>query len=137
MLGSLIERVFQSTPLMRGETHKILCTKNPRPISIHTLHARGYFFLGLRAGGSGNFKPHPSWAGTRNQISEKATPYPISIHSPHARGDEGMRRYGVELSISIHSPHARGDGNITRPLTPSCIFQSTPLMRGETPSGVR
>ena len=79
----------------------------------------------------------------------------ISIHSPHARGDQyGRVIAGAVATISIHSPHARGDEELLdfimrdcnfNPL-PSCegrrrvvyatsytsIFQSTPLMRGET-----
>ena len=77
----------------------------------------------------------------------------ISIHSPHARGDLMPSRYAVIISISIHSPHARGDNSSDLQLTDSSIsihsphargdnmycarrlntiFQSTPLMRGET-----
>ena len=79
---------------------------------------------------------------------------PISIHSPHARGDLRPRAAYPDSGISIHSPHARGDRrgkggkpprNNFNPL-PSCegrqkhtqkgytlsVFQSTPLMRGET-----
>ena len=43
-----------------------------------------------------------------------------------------MRGYPPPVSISIHSPHARGDVR-QGPLTFNApIFQSTPLMRGET-----
>ena len=78
----------------------------------------------------------------------------ISIHSPHARGDQKKIKNPAFQGISIHSPHARGDRRRLlcsrsrrnfNPL-PSCegrrfppterevfkIFQSTPLMRGET-----
>ena len=102
---------FQSTPLMRGET---ICMP--------------YFRLGCF----------------------------ISIHSPHARGDVLRWSIRVRLRISIHSPHARGDhgsiigarchfdfnplpshegrraGNV--PEENKIVFQSTPLMRGETSS---
>ena len=57
----------------------------------------------------------------------------ISIHSPHARGDivrTSMRQY--QNTISIHSPHARGDAEKGVEGVGSSIFQSTPLMRGET-----
>ena len=80
-------------------------------ISIHSPHARGD--QNLRPSGS----PQTS----------------ISIHSPHARGDETARRYIGTPYISIHSPHARGDAAIGKP-QPLIIFQSTPLMRGETAS---
>ena len=40
-------------------------------------------------------------------------------------------RKGAHL-ISIHSPHARGDGRVVYATSYTSIFQSTPLMRGET-----
>ena len=83
----------------------------------------------------------------------------ISIHSPHARGDPMCTQRTSLSAISIHSPHARGDNTIVihspnsrhfNPL-PSCegrhkylrytqvhfLFQSTPLMRGETARTMR
>ena len=55
---------FQSTPLMRGETHPNDWSQGESPISIHSPHARGDYYDALDA--------------------ENAK---ISIHSPHARGD--------------------------------------------------
>ena len=60
----------------------------------------------------------------------------ISIHSPHTRGDvvcNALRNY---LDISIHSPHTRGDGAAGEGERPDA-FQSTPLIRGETPTTAR
>ena len=146
--------LFQSTPLMRGETFSLTCYICVKRISIHSPHARG---------------------DVNRWITFTASA--ISIHSPHARGDlppsavRALQRHFNPLPscegrlywhtyhcsniyISIHSPHARGDicGICKRqsrshfnPL-PSCegrplddlanigkrLFQSTPLMRGET-----
>ena len=122
---------FQSTPLMRGETRMFSCTLACRTISIHSPHARG---------------------DQRHQRRDRRTG--ISIHSPHARGDADIVDRVVVAVISIHSPHARGDFQRAKPFgpgdhfnpLPSCegrpacaalvpasrIFQSTPLMRGET-----
>ena len=126
-----VKSVFQSTPLMRGETKKRHDLVFRHKISIHSPHARGdqyRFFVRLDLF--------------------------ISIHSPHARGDFILMPGERAIKISIHSPHARGDlvrGRFSarcfyfNPL-PSCEgrlsheyvscplarFQSTPLMRGET-----
>ena len=78
----------------------------------------------------------------------------ISIRSPHARGDVSVTTLADNTQISIRSPHARGDAAKNRGLhtakyfnpLPSCegrhvpamksaycrLFQSAPLMRGET-----
>ena len=124
--------VFQSTPLMRGETVNIPLYLSPcSPISIHSPHARG------------DADDH-----------RKGYVVCISIHSPHARGDVGTipslpisknfnplpscegRRIEGHVSpwaiiISIHSPHARGDVGCSV-VRAGTLFQSTPLMRGET-----
>ena len=39
----------------------------------------------------------------------------------------------LNTDISIHSPHARGDVNCRQRVARHGLFQSTPLMRGETP----
>ena len=101
--------IFQSTPLMRGETDTRFKGFRDADISIHSPHARGDKLQAL--------EPR----------AEK-----ISIHSPHARGDKCPRLCAFQLcqfqstplmrgetlrwrvlfpltSISIHSPHARGD----------------------------
>ena len=56
----------------------------------------------------------------------------ISIHSPHARGDFRSLSKARTAKISIHSPHARGDPRGISPPSRETLFQSTPLMRGET-----
>ena len=130
--ASSFSTLFQSTPLMRGETAQPCRRRAWMEISIHSPHARG-----------------------DNSCHLGHAVFQISIHSPHARGDRFLSRLIEKMTrISIHSPHARGDYSTTssslssdyfNPL-PSCEgrqcwdrctknplpFQSTPLMRGET-----
>ena len=131
---------FQSTPLMRGETHRCCGILQGHAISIHSPHARGD---GSGGGGNtgvsrfqstpltrgetrqdgrrrrrpGDFNPLPSCEGRLPGNPTCRRSRSISIHSPHARGDhEGLKRGGAGL-ISIHSPHARGDPlTVARPL---------------------
>ena len=146
---------FQSTPLMRGETIAVLIKYEPatnfnplpsregrRPgmsyslvyafISIHSPHARGdveraekphAFHISIHS-------PHARGDLRRSKIRPTS---PISIHSPHARGDVRCAPgWCTGYSISIHSPHARGDMVLPWTFNENFLFQSTPLMRGET-----
>ena len=103
--------VFQSTPLIRGETVAVKVTGANMLISIHSPHTRG----------------------DRRGKTAALMASMISIHSPHARGDlesaisgvmydyfnplpscEGRRGLRIQaragkVRISIRSPHARGD----------------------------
>ena len=72
MRGETVQRVltglkdiFQSTPLMRGETFVVIRTRDALAISIHSPHARG----------------------DQRMLSDGTLVHIISIHSPHARGD--------------------------------------------------
>ena len=116
---------------MRGKTAQDAWRYDGRRISIHSPHARG---------------------DKQTRAAESALR--ISIHSPHASGDKMNDTYTTQVIISIHSPHARGDLKSSiragtcwdfnplpscegrRQSTNSChginLFQSTPLMRGET-----
>ena len=109
----------------------------------------------VRAGTCWDFNPLPSCEGRHLHSENHISIHMISIHSPHARGDPGPATTNSFSEISIHSPHARGDAGCPQadrfsahdfnPL-PSCegrrsfrysiarsaVFQSTPLMRGET-----
>ena len=127
-------KVFQSTPLIRGETCARREGAYPDAISIHSPHTRGDRWRGRAVSGARG----------------------ISIHSPHTRGDDRPQGYkildrhfnplpsyegrpGVARStwqawISIHSPHTRGDSHL-RHQSDSFRFQSTPLIRGETGGG--
>ena len=140
---------------MRGETEAICKMQEKINISIHSPHARGDVNCRQRVARHGLFQSTPLMRGETPLIgSEKvalkfqSTPLMrgetilrpelhahdcISIHSPHARGDAPgvllLRRF---IKISIHSPHARGDVTEERSIQRIILFQSTPLMRGET-----
>ncbi len=125
-------RLFQSTPLTRGETNLgSVAGDYLMFISIHSPHTRG------------------------DPVSpEESSGQEISIHSPHTRGDivgrplpaisadfnplpshEGRRDEGVRGlpgAISIRSPHTRGDRTARRNVARRSAFQSAPLTRGET-----
>ena len=123
--------LFQSTPLMRGETQEPSKDWQPGLISIHSPHARGDWRSTEGESGGTDFNPLPSCEGRqvimeikRVKLSFQSTPLMrgetiisfekdfdvrISIHSPHARGDPTFRDARRRKGISIHSPHARGD----------------------------
>ena len=124
---------FQSTPLMRGATHRAI------PFS-------GNFY---------SFNPRPSCEG-RQELLRGQGGVRVSIHAPHARGDissalssrmllhlfqstplmrgaTGKDGRGIyAIPVSIHAPHARGDPDGHGEHRPRLRFQSTPLMRGAT-----
>ena len=124
--------IFQSTPLMRGETKKRHMRRagkldfNPLPscegrrIGTPTIAVTSAFqstplmrgeteAVESIAAGLLNFNPLPSCEG-RLQDSRRVFHVPmISIHSPHARGDCIIFSSVRVVAISIHSPHARGD----------------------------
>ena len=127
-----IARKFQSTPLMRGETHsraytgKSLDNFNPLPscegrrkltryksngvaISIHSPHARGDQGKANHNHLSNVFQSTPLMRGETFIDPINQAGFNISIHSPHARGDAGRAVSALAVMISIHSPHARGD----------------------------
>ena len=124
--------IFQSTPLMRGETLQSFRPFRPSSISIHSPHARGDDIHSLFFCKDRDFNPLPSCEGRRDVYCEIVECTNISIHSPHARGDilfstflilfprfqstplmrgETIAYFFTPLvhAISIHSPHARGD----------------------------
>ena len=79
-------------------------------ISIHSPHARGDKSPCRLCSCSSNFNPLPSCEGRQDHLEDYTRDLNISIHSPHARGDRMTRQHSKRL----------------------LIFQSTPLMRGET-----
>ena len=150
---SPIFAAFQSTPLMRGETCRADEGSKHFEISIHSPRARGDDIPLVGAHVQGISIHSPRARGDASSAREVRGTN-ISIHSPRARGDRDQQQHHRLLAISIHSPRARGDKSSVlsclliqdfNPL-PSCegrrfdqinqilrpIFQSTPLMRGET-----
>ena len=121
---------FQSTPLMRGETLTQDKIATLTAISIHSPHARGDC-TDFEKKTSRDISIHSPHARGDLVCSDFANDLSISIHSPHARGDELEQGQNDYKDISIHSPHARGDAWWAL-LTQGILFQSTPLMRGET-----
>ena len=134
VINAIFNILFQSTPLMRGETD---------------LHPE--------EGDEAIFQSTPLIRGETGACADYAQVRTISIHSPHARGDEDFYCDDVEIITFQSTPLMRGetrrafpgDGRAAdfNPLpscegrllsTQSCIlsrqFQSTPLMRGETKS---
>ena len=129
-LETTVKYQFQSTPLMRGETHPNDWSQGESPISIHSPHARGDVAEWLNA----------------------SVLKSISIHSPHARGDSPrppaktaatfqstplMRGETADpilsvahVAISIHSPHARGDALWKGMQQTTCYFNPLPSCEG-------
>ena len=167
---------FQSTPLMRGETAQNRGQAHAPGISIHSPHTRGDGEVVdmIKDLAISIHSPHTKGDGDAAAIRPRKR---ISIHSPHVRGDtrrersvkrwknfnplpshEGRPAHAAPAAkheeISIHSPHTRGDSDsytihsdhvlfqstlLIRRETPVCktgkgttLFQSTPLIRGET-----
>ena len=125
---------FQSTPLMRGETVPGAPAGGALDISIHSPHARGDTRYRKWSVCFPHFNPLPSCEGRLFQD------FRIFFHNNFnpLPSCEGRRYFDVGAPfhdlISIHSPHARGDRSLGLILTNSRKFQSTPLMRGETPT---
>ena len=147
---------FQSTPLMRGETSRRAPRRTHPCISIHSPHARGDYKKERIDLHGTHFNPLPSCEGRRRK--RKALDDPAAFQStPLMRGETKAALADINRQlISIHSPHARGDplgiGHVLfsphfnplpscegrlaahpRPIRAAALFQSTPLMRGETP----
>ena len=126
------DAAFQSTPLMRGETIApvllpvVLVNFNPLP------SCEGRHRVGGELVAASPFQSTPLMRGETAAREVDVIRLDISIHSPHARGDYPTMMSGRTYNISIHSPHARGD-TVRRALAVLVDkFQSTPLMRGET-----
>ena len=109
-----MNRIFQSTLLMRGATRYVQRVLPPLAISIHAPHARS---------DRGAYRE----SNIRN----------ISIHAPHARSDIANTPCFIESVISIHAPHARSDASAGILNTSGRTFQSTLLMRGATSGSIK
>ena len=109
-------------------------TQRPRGrISIHSPHARGDAYLPLICAAMHNFNPLPSCEG-RPLPRARKTACIYFNPLPSCEGRLTPRRGKLRaIHISIHSPHARGDNSPPTRMRGSPSFQSTPLMRGETP----
>lgn len=134
MRSLLLQILFQSTPLMRGETLRLtpvaalICAFQSTPLSRGETLTAELTSCDLttfqsaplsrgetrdphsRRAGGGDFNPLPSHEG-RPAAGDLLFSAPvISIHSPHAREDLLLRDARSDSGrISIHSPHTRGD----------------------------
>ena len=146
--------LFQSTPLMRGETALVDVETVFIGISIHSPHARGDSKAQTSSTTSRHFNPLPScegrpsfgcsyvfvcrfqstplMRGETTVVFDQSYANIISIHSPHARGDPGVKYVCCLDIISIHSPHARGDGEITNAVIVVNISIHSPHARGDS-----
>ena len=101
--------IFQSTPLMRGETLLLRIAVKSGLISIHSPHARGDSRLPDLRFACRHFNPLPSCEGRQ----DLPTPLPRVVvfqSTPLMRGEtSGVLALIITHWISIHSPHARGD----------------------------
>ena len=94
--------IFQSTPLMRGETVDDYRLGAWKCISIHSPHARG---------------DPPKVAGRRVQR--------ISIHSPHARGDGFVAV--LKTDLFDFNPLPSCEGRPTKPQSTASASNFNPL----------
>ena len=82
-----------------------------------------------------NFNPLPSYEGRLRHRPPVPKPFYFNpLPSYEGRPWPRWRRLRM-LAISIHSPHTRGDVSYDFTSSKTCSFQSTPLIRGETPRG--
>ena len=149
-VGSL----FQSTPLMRGETKLGLAKDYALRISIHSPHARGdlhgtpFSHVGIpfqstplmrgetrdqgrAAGRADHFNPLPSCEGrlraARNsRLNQNFNPL------PSCEGRLTIAGCGHGVFVFQSTPLMRGETMDSRRKNGAVKFQSTPLMRGET-----
>ena len=104
-----LHMLFQSTPLIRGETLQHSRILQALQISIHSPHARGDM-----------------------TSADTAAACYISIHSPHARGDFSVICLKSSGAYFNPLPSCEGRLELARTMRRLNRFQSTPLMRGET-----
>ena len=79
--------IFQSTPLMRGETCAEHVSNRATLISIHSPHARGDLAILATRLYPHPFQSTPLMRGETTKFLVFSSRHSISIHSPHARGD--------------------------------------------------
>ena len=109
MLPFIAVYLFQSTPLMRGETTENFIQCTFAMISIHSPHARGDALRQTAPAGYRHFNPLPSCEGRPEKPSASAS---AGNFNPLPSCEGRLTATGllhIDSEISIHSPHARGD----------------------------
>ena len=129
------QTLFQSTPLMRGETVLPVVAEQQRDISIHSPHARGDVPVPLCHAGGLHFNPLPSCEG-RRRILVVADSSSSFQSTPLMRG-ETLFSLLPYLRIAYFNPLPSCEGRLNdgSRIENLMLFQSTPLMRGETAGG--
>ena len=124
--------VFQSTPLMRGETR--LCSL-PQQSLVHfnpLPSCEGRLIAGSAMMRTRRFQSTPLMRGETRLTRGRGWRILISIHSPHARGDKCNGKLHAKSDDFNPLPSCEGRHLTMIDSTSRRIFQSTPLMRGET-----
>ena len=93
--AATVDNLFQSTPLMRGETNGVVVQPHVVDISIHSPHARGDGERLPHAKQGGIFQSTPLMRGETVLVESIVAIVLISIHSPHARGDPLPDGWGI------------------------------------------
>ncbi len=103
---------FQSTLLMRGATARLAVLRIGLNISIHAPHARSDVIRDLLAVLPDAISIHaPHARSDPAHLCWRPQAPRISIHAPHARSD-GLDLVKIrDIAISIHAPHARSDSH--------------------------
>ena len=124
---------FQSTPLMRGETCSRVVPRQSTNISIHSPHARGDSNSSINIRLILNFNPLPSCEGRR----EQSPFFSLYFNFNPLPSCEGRLVSVEHLRAAVNFnplPSCEGRHAQFNPAFQPKRFQSTPLMRGETPA---
>ena len=118
---------------MRGETRCSGRAPISVYISIHSPHARGDLLTLYSCQRAKNFNPLPSCEGRpENSVIYADIPYHFNpLPSCEGRPDPAYSRF--RFSIFQSTPLMRGETSVISAAGGFFLFQSTPLMRGETP----
>ena len=132
--ANVLQVKFQSTPLMRGRDACRASATLPALISIHSPHARGDAESSVEGSERRPFQSTPLMRGeTLSMLKNTFFVFPFQS-TPLMRGET---RPAVDVpyrgkTISIHSPHARGDP--AAPYFPICRYEisiHSPHARGD------
>ena len=101
-------------------------------VSIHSPHARGDQVKRKENNRLISFNPLPSCEGRLKANRRGNFVNKVSIHSPHARGDNNFF-FNVRINPRFNPlPSCEGRPTLGNFPNLTIMFQSTPLMRGET-----